>query len=184
MGRPAAQFTSEVSPRPRWSKAGELSRAQAEDFEARHQEMLDLLDGAIAPNLVVQALIQIGLTTADLATATGANIRTVSSWQEQPLRPPRKKEHRIRLRQLKEVTRFMIQNGTIAYQEADWLRDPNRSADFDTPLELVGRGEWRRAGRAFCDDVAAQTPPMFLSDDQQRPPTTEQQSLGKAEEDT
>jgi hypothetical protein len=60
------------------------------------------------------------------------------------------------------VTRFIVENGTIGYQEADWLRDPNRSADFDTPLELIARGEWQRAGRAFCDDVAIQAPSIFL----------------------
>jgi hypothetical protein len=141
--------------------------------------LLDLLDKAIAPNLVAQALIQVGLTPADLAEATGANVRTVASWLDQPEPPPRKKEHRTQLRELKEVTRFIIDNGTIAYQEADWLRDPNRSADFDTPLELIGRGEWRRAGRAFCDDVAAKTPAMFLPESKQAPPEQKQRSPGR-----
>lgn len=142
-------------------RADELSRAQTEDFENRRRGMLESLDGAFAPNLVAQALVQAGLTPADLATATGANVRTVASWLDRPGPGPRKQLHRQRLRELKEVTRFVVENGTIAYQEADWLRDPNRSADFDTPLELIARGEWQRAGRAFCDDVAAQTPQIF-----------------------
>lgn len=165
MGRLAERFSNDASPGAQRHKAGELSQPQAEDFESRHQELLNLLDSAFAPNLVVQALIQVGLTPADLAEATNANTRTVSSWLEPSGPVPRKKEHRRRLRELKEVTRFMVNNGTIAYQEADWLREPNRSADFDSPLELIARGRWRQAGRAFCDDVAAETPPMFMAED-------------------
>lgn len=142
-------------------QADELSRAQVEDFENRRREVLGFLDGAFAPNRVAQALVQAGLTPADLATATGANVRTVASWLDRPEPGPRKELHRRRLRELKEVTRFIVENGTIAYQEADWLRDPNRSADFDTPLELIAKGEWQRAGRAFCDDVAAKIPSVF-----------------------
>ena len=55
----------------------------------------------------------------------------------------------------------MLDNGTIADQEADWLRDPNRATEFKTPLELIAQGEWQRAGRAFCDEVSAEPTPIF-----------------------
>lgn len=105
------------------------------------------------------------LTPSDLATATGAHLRTAAAWFEDPETPPRKKEHKRRLRELKEVLQFMVANGTIAYQEADWLRHPNRLADFHTPLELIGGGEWKRVVRIFCDDVAAKVPREYLDDD-------------------
>jgi hypothetical protein len=131
--------------------------------------LIGLLDAAIAPGRTVQALAEVGITADDLAIALSANSRTTSSWLTGSPAEIRKKRHRERIRQLKEVARFIVDTGTIAGQEADWLRDPNRSADFLTPLELIRAGRWKQAGRLYCDDVATKPPPQFLGDDSDSP---------------
>lgn len=132
--------------------------------EERRKRLVGLLDSAIAPARVAKALAAIGLTPHDLAVATGAHPRTVTGWLEDSDPFIKKRSHQQRLRELKEVAYFVVRNGTIPCQEADWLRDPNRSADFSTPLELIGDGHWREAGRLYADDVAAELPPIFRSD--------------------
>jgi hypothetical protein len=131
--------------------------------------LLGLLDDAIAPGRTVQALAQVGITAEDLAVALTANARTTASWLVGDPKDIRKKQHRERIRQLKEVSRFIVDTGTISGQEADWLRDPNRSADFRTPLDLIRAGRWKEAGRLYCDDVALNPPPQFLGDEVSSP---------------
>jgi hypothetical protein len=109
----------------------------------------------------VAALVSVGLVPADLAVATGANKRTAAIWVDDAQRDPKKKTHKRRLAELKEVTRLVVENGTIAYQEADWLRHPNRGAEFKTPLQLIRNGDWKEAVRIYCDDVAIPIPPAF-----------------------
>jgi hypothetical protein len=128
-------------------------------------QLLTLLDGAIAPGRAVQALAEVGINAEDLAVALKANARTTAIWLTGSPAEIRRKKHRERIRQLKEVTRFIVDTGTITGQEADWLRDPNRSADFRTPLELIRAGHWKEAGRLYCDDIAVEVPPQFLGDD-------------------
>ncbi len=62
----------------------------------------------------------------------------------------------------------MVDDGTIAYQEADWLRYPNRSADFETPLELIAKGKLKEAAYVYGDDVATQVPDEFLPQGERR----------------
>lgn len=124
--------------------------------------MLALLDHAYAPYLMVKALAEVGLTASDLAVAVGSNVRTASSWLDDEKGAPKKKSHQERLRELKELVCFMVHDGTIAYQEADWLRHPNRSADFETPLQLIARGELTTAAYVYGDDVAAKIPEELL----------------------
>jgi hypothetical protein len=140
-----------------------------ERVEARRVHLIEVLDRAIAPGRVVPALVEVGLTSADLAVALEASPRTTASWLEEMQPVIKKTVHKERIRELKEVTRFLIANGTIAFQEADWLRDPNRSAGFSTPLELIGQGRWREAGRLYCDDVAAEVPSIFRTDLEPKP---------------
>jgi hypothetical protein len=131
-------------------------------IQKRREHLLALLDAAIAPGRAVQALAEVGINSEDLAVALRASQRTTAAWLVGPPAEIRKKKHRERIRELKEVTRFIVDTGTIAEQEADWLRDPNRSADFHTPLQLIGEGRWKEAGRLYCDDVAIESPPQFL----------------------
>lgn len=146
--------------------AQQLNSADLERVEARRKELIATLDGAIAPGRVVKALAIVGLTASDIAVATGANQRTAAGWLDEEHPTIKKKRHQQRLRELKEVARFIVGNGTIAYQEADWLRDPNRAVDFATPLELIGEGQWKEAARIYCDDVVAEVPPIFRADEQ------------------
>lgn len=140
-----------------------------ERVEARRVHLVEVLDGAIAPGRVVQALAEVGLTAVDLGTALDASPRTTASWLEEVQPTIKKTTHKERLRELKEVARFIVANGTIAFQEADWLRDPNRSVAFSTPLSLISEGRWKEAGRLYCDDVAAEVPPIFRTDMEPRP---------------
>lgn len=148
--------------------ARKLNSPDQQQIEKRRLELLASLDSAIAPVLVARALTQVGLTASDLAVATGANRRTVTAWLDETGPDIKKKRHRERLRELKEVTRFIVSNGAIAEQEADWLRDPNRAVDFSTPLELIGDGGWREAARIYCDDVIAEVPQIFRADEPMR----------------
>lgn len=137
------------------------NKTDTHPLQNRRESLLALLDAAIAPGRVVQALAAVGITAEDLSVALDANPRTTAAWLTGPPAEIRKKAHRERIRELKEVTRFIIDTGTIAEQEADWLRDPNRSADFRSPLELIRQGDWKKAGRLYCDDIAAEVPPQF-----------------------
>jgi hypothetical protein len=128
--------------------------------------LLELLDLAFAPVLIARALVQVGLTGQDLADATGANVRTVSGWLDESRPEPKKRQHQDRLRDLKRVTRLIVDDGTISYQEADWLREPHGRADLKTPLKLIREGEWKQAGRLYCDDVAISVPPIFSSEEE------------------
>jgi hypothetical protein len=148
--------------------AQKLNSSDQQRIEKRRHELLASLDSAIAPGLVARALTRVGLTASDLAVATGANRRTVTAWLDEAGPAIKKKRHRERLRELKEVTRFIVGNGAIAEQEADWLRDPNRAVDFSTPLELIGQGRWREAARIYCDDVIAKVPRIFRADEPTR----------------
>jgi hypothetical protein len=126
---------------------------------------LAALDGALAPAKIARALTMAGLTAADIAVATGAHERTASSWLDESRPEPKKKLHQERLRDAKRVVRFVVADGTIAYQEADWFRDPNMNADLMTPLELIGQGDWKLAGRIYCEDVSVAIPKMFQGDE-------------------
>jgi transposase len=128
--------------------------------------LLELLELAFAPALIARALKHVGLTAQDLADATGANVRTVSGWLDESRPEPKKRQHQDRLRDLKRVTRLIVDDGTISYQEADWLREPHGRADLKTPLKLISEDEWKQAGRLYCDDVAIAVPSLFASDEE------------------
>lgn len=139
----------------------QLNSSDQEQVEARRLHLLGTLDRAIAPGRTVLALTEVGLTHLDLAVAIGANPRTTATWLEEDLPIVKKKIHKQRIRELKEVSRFIVADGTITFQEADWLRDPHRAVEFVTPLELIGQGRWKEAGRLYCGDVSAETPSIF-----------------------
>jgi hypothetical protein len=160
---PAAGRLRLVSGLPRAEAKSNTGDSTGLDRIQRHRQYLtDLLDAAIAPGRTVQALAEVGINSDDLSVALKANARTTASWLAGPPAEIRKKQHRERIRQLKEVTRFVVHTGTIAGQEADWLRDPNRSVDFRTPLQLIREGDWKRAGRLYCEDTAVEVPSQFL----------------------
>lgn len=152
-----------------WQVAEQLNKSPDEAaVEARRKLLVELIEGAFAPARVAKVLKAVGLTPQDISVATGAHPRTAAAWLDDPNPVIKKKSHQQRLRELKEVSYFVVSNGTIPCQEADWLRDPNRSADFSTPLELIGEGRWREAGRLYADDVAAELPPVFRADRESR----------------
>lgn len=148
--------------------AEKLNSPDQEQVEGRRLHLLAVLNKAFAPGRVVEALAEAGINASDLAVATGANRRTTASWLDADSPVIKKKKHQQRLRELKEVTRYIVGNGAIAGQEADWLRDPNRAVDFSTPLELVGEGRWKEAARIYCDDVVAEVPAIFRTDEEPR----------------
>ncbi|HEX6205871.1 MAG TPA: hypothetical protein VFZ29_08710 [Solirubrobacterales bacterium] len=146
----------------------QLNSSDQEQVEARRLHLLATLDKAIAPGRAALALTEVGLTHLDLAVAIEANPRTTATWLEGDLPVVKKNIHKQRIRELKEVTRFIVADGTIALQEADWLRDPHRAAEFVTPLELIGQGRWKEAGRLYGSDVSAKAPSIFQEDRQEQ----------------
>ncbi|HEX6204190.1 MAG TPA: hypothetical protein VFZ29_00085 [Solirubrobacterales bacterium] len=139
-----------------------LEREEIEHLKARRRQLLETLDLAFSPAVIARALVQVGLVPQDLADATGAHVRTVSAWLDESKPEPKKREHQERLRELKRVTRFIVDDGTICLQEVDWLREPHARVDLQTPLQLIRKGEWREAGQLYCDDVAIEIPSIFL----------------------
>jgi len=143
-----------------------LPPKEVEALQGRRMGLLEYLDLAFAPALIANALVHVGLSAQDLADATGANVRTVTGWLDDSRPEPKKRRHQERLRDLKRVTRFIVDDGTISYQEADWLREPHARADLKTPLKLISEGQWRQVGRLYCDDVAIATPPVFVAQEE------------------
>jgi len=142
----------------------DVDDADQEGVESRRQRFMELLDAVESPAAAVHALAEVGITASDLAVATGAHPRTTARWCASASPRIRKKVHRQRVRELMEVTRFIVADRTISFQEAVWLRDPSRAADLSSPLELVAEGRWNEVGRIYCEEFAAEGSATFAAD--------------------
>lgn len=81
------------------------------------------------------------LDTSDVAKVTGSTPRSVSRWTAAKATPRREAEDR--LLELKAVTdqlRSVLRDEPARL----WLRGPNPDLDWRKPLELIGKGEYRR----------------------------------------
>jgi uncharacterized protein (DUF2384 family) len=79
--------------------------------------------------------------SADVARALGTTTRSVARWREHGSTPRRDAEER--LLELKAVIDLLK---TVLRPEPArlWLRSPNAELDYEKPIELVARGDYRR----------------------------------------
>lgn len=84
------------------------------------------------------------LSDSDIARATGAAASTVRSWLAGTRGPTgRRAERLVELSALVERLTRVMDPSYIAV----WLRKPVPALDDDKPLEVIGRGEYRRVAR-------------------------------------
>lgn len=88
---------------------------------------------------------QVGrLSDSDIARATGAAASTVRAWLAGTRGPTgRRAERLVELSALVERLTRVMDPSYIAV----WLRKPVPALDDDKPLEVIGRGEYRRVAR-------------------------------------
>lgn len=85
-----------------------------------------------------------GLSDSDIARATGAAASTVRAWLAGTRGPTGQRAERlVELSALVERLTRVMDPSYIAV----WLRKPVAALDDDKPLEVIGRGEYRRVAR-------------------------------------
>ena len=109
-----------------------------------------------AVQALLNELVRGGLVDEpDLARALGTSVRSVSRWQRDETGPRRESEER--LLEIKAVTDLL---GEVLRDDPArlWLRSPIPALDFEKPLDLLQRGEYRRviaAVLALAEGVTA-----------------------------
>lgn len=91
---------------------------------------------------------ELGLTDEDLARATGAARSTARGWLSERSTPTgERRERLIELVAMVERLEQIIGRDYIPI----WLRKPVPMLDDDKPLDVIGRGEYRRVARAISE---------------------------------
>jgi uncharacterized protein (DUF2384 family) len=90
--------------------------------------------------LVDQLLIDDIVDSPDVARVTGATARSVSRWQKgaSPRRPA--EERLLELKTVIDLLRRVLREEPARL----WIRSPNPDLDYQKPLDLIERGEYRR----------------------------------------
>jgi uncharacterized protein (DUF2384 family) len=90
--------------------------------------------------LVDELLLDDIVDSPDLAKVTGATPRSVTRWLEgaSPRRPA--EERLLELKAVIDIMRRVLREEPARL----WLRSPNPELNYEKPLDLVGRGEYRR----------------------------------------
>ncbi len=95
---------------------------------------------ATVSRLVDDLLLHGIVDSPDIAAVTGTSGRSVSRWRE-GVSPRRSAEGR--LLELNAVVELLC--GVLRDQPARlWMRSPNPDLDYEKPLEIIQRGEYRR----------------------------------------
>jgi uncharacterized protein (DUF2384 family) len=90
--------------------------------------------------VVDQLLIDEIVDSPDLAKVTGTTPRSVTRWLE-GASPRRSAEERLlELKAVVDVLRRVLREEPARL----WLRSPNPDLDYEKPLDLIERGEYRR----------------------------------------
>lgn len=91
---------------------------------------------AVVDELLVDDIID----NPDVAKVTGATPRSVTRWQKgaSPRRPA--EERLLELKAVIDVLRRVLREEPARL----WIRSPNPDLDYEKPLDLVERGEYRR----------------------------------------
>lgn len=91
----------------------------------------------------------------DVARVVGTSSRSISRWRKSEAVPRR--DHEERLLELKVVVDLL--RSVLREEPARlWLRSPNPELDYEKPLDLIERGQYRRviaAVRAMAEGVTA-----------------------------
>lgn len=95
----------------------------------------------------------LALTADEIATATGADQRTVRRWWRDGSSSTRYGRQLDDLRAIAEILAATMRKEAIGY----WLRSRNRYLNYERPLEALGRGEFdqvREAAFAFVEGAS------------------------------
>jgi hypothetical protein len=91
---------------------------------------------------------ELGLSDRDIARATGAAASTARAWLGERSTPSGKRaEQLIELSAIVERLERLMRADYIAI----WLRKPVPALDEDKPLDLIGRGDYRRVARLVSE---------------------------------
>lgn len=90
--------------------------------------------------LVDQLIVDDIVDSPDVARVTGATSRSVTRWLEgaSPRRPA--EERLLELKAVVDVLRRVLRDEPARL----WIRSPNPDLDYEKPLDLIERGEYRR----------------------------------------
>lgn len=90
--------------------------------------------------LVDQLLVDDIVDSPDVARVTGATSRSVTRWLEgaSPRRPA--EERLLELKAVVDVLRRVLRDEPARL----WIRSPNPDLDYEKPLDLIERGDYRR----------------------------------------
>ena len=114
------------------------------------KEIEDAREPAEAARMAHRVL---ALTADEIATATGADQRTVRRWWNDGSSPTRYRRQLDDLRAIAEILAQTMREQAIG----SWLRTRNRYLGYERPLESLGRGEFdkvREAAFAYVDGIA------------------------------
>lgn len=79
--------------------------------------------------------------TLDVARILGTTSRSVTRWRSGDAAPRRENEERLlELDAVLDLVRQVFPSGSARR----WMRTPVPALDYDKPLDLIARGEWRR----------------------------------------
>ncbi|HEY6144928.1 MAG TPA: hypothetical protein VIV13_01530 [Solirubrobacterales bacterium] len=95
----------------------------------------------------------LALTADEIATATGADQRTVRRWWHNGSSPTQYRRQLDDLRAIAEILSATLKEDAIG----SWLRSRNRYLKYERPLEALGRGEFnevREAAFAYVEGAA------------------------------
>lgn len=95
----------------------------------------------------------LALTAEEIATATGADQRTVRRWWHNGSSPTQYRRQLDDLRAIAEILSAGLKKEAIA----SWLRSRNRYLGYERPLDALGRGEFdqvREAAFAYVEGAA------------------------------
>lgn len=114
------------------------------------KEIEDAREPGEAARMAQQVL---ALTAEEIATATGADQRSVRRWWNNGASPTRYRRQLDDLRAIAEILSQTMREEAIG----SWLRARNRYLGYERPLESLGRGEFdkvREAAFAYVEGVA------------------------------
>ena len=78
--------------------------------------------------------------STDVARVSSAHPRSVARWQADGSAPRREAEDRLlELRAVVDLARRVMRDGAARV----WMRAPNPALDYEKPLDLVARGDYR-----------------------------------------